>query len=110
MGALTSQAVTTAGITPSAVSVSASDTIAEAQMGPNGCIMRVINAGGSPDNVSVTDPGSTALGNAGTVVPVAVANGTTKEILIPRSALNSSGQATVAHSFITSVTCELKRI
>lgn len=110
MAALTSQAVTTAGITPSAVAVAASDTIAEAQFGPNGCILRVINGGGSPDNVSVADPGTTASGNPGTVTPVAVTNGTTKEILIPRSALNSSGQATVTHSFTTSVTCELKRI
>jgi len=108
MAALTSTSIVTAGVLAASAAVSASDTIAEAQFGSTGVVLRVINGGASPDNVSISDPGLTALGNAGTVVPVAVANGTTKTILIPRSAINSStGVATVAHSFTTTVTYEL---
>lgn len=111
MAALTSQTIVPAGITPAPIAVGASDTIAASQFGTTGVILRVINAGASPDNVSVSDPTKTALGNAGTVVPVAVTNATTREIFIPTSAIDPVAQvATVTHSFLTSVTCEVKRI
>lgn len=111
MAALTSTALTLAGVAASAAAVASSDTIAEAQFGANGVILRVINGGGSPDTVTITDPNTTALGSAATNPTVSVTNGTTKVILIPRSAINPSTLlATVAHSFTTSVTYELYRI
>lgn len=110
MAALTSQSIVQTGTTPSAVAVASSDTIAESQMGPNGCIMRVINAGGTPDNVAVSDGGLTPSGNPGTVTAVSVPATTgIRMIPIPRTALSSAGTATVTHSFITTVTCELYR-
>lgn len=111
MGILVSQTIVPAGITPSAVAVAASDTIAASQFGATGVIMRVINGGGSPDLVAVLDPTKTGLNNAGTVVPVSVTNATTREIFIPTAAIDPVTQvATVTHSFLTSVTCEVKRI
>lgn len=111
MAALTSTSLTLAGVTASGAAVASTDTIAAAQFGPNGVILRVINGGGSSDTVTITDPTTTSLGSAATNPTVAVANGVTKSILIPRSAINpSTGLATVAHSFTTSVTYELYRI
>lgn len=112
MAALTVTTIVAAGVTPAPAAVAASDTIAESQFGTNGVILRVINAGGSPDSVSVSDPNLTASGNAGTVTPVSVPATTgVKMIFIPRSAINAStGNATVTHSFTTSVTYELYRI
>lgn len=111
MGALTSTSVTQAGVAPAPVAVAASDTIADTQFGSNGCHLRVINGGASPDNVSVADPGKTASSNPGTVTPVAVPAGATRKIYIPRSAIDpNSGNATVTHSFTTTVTCELDRV
>jgi len=111
VAALTSASLSLAGTLASPVAVSSSDTIAESQFGTFGVILRVINGGGSPDNVTISDPNLTLVGNPGTVTAVAVANATTKSFFIPRSAINaSSNQATVAHSFTTSVTCELYRI
>lgn len=112
MAALTSVSITTAGGTPAAVSVAASDTIAASQFGANGCILRVINAGGTIDNVTISDPTVTALGNAGTPATVAVPITTgVRMILIPLAAIDAATQvATVNHSFTTSVTCELYRV
>lgn len=110
MAALTSTALTLAGVLAAPAAVAASDTIAEAQFGATGVILRVINGGGSPDVVTITDPNLTLLGSAATNPTVSVTNGTTKTIFIPRSAINSAGVATVAHSFTTSVTYELQRV
>lgn len=112
MAALTSVSINTAGGTPAPVAVSASDTIAATQFGSQGCILRVINAGGTVDNVTVTDPNLTVLGNAGTpaIVAVPITTGI-RMILIPVTAINQATQlATVNHSFITTVTCELFRL
>ena len=111
MAALTSLAVTLAGVTPAPVAVSASDTIAATQFGPTGVHVRVINGGASPDTVTITDPNLTVMGDAATNPTVSVANATTKVIAIPLSAINAgTGVATIAHSFITSVTCEVWKV
>jgi hypothetical protein len=113
VAALTSVSITTAGGTPAPTAVASSDTIAAAQFGPNGCIMRVINAGGSSDSVTVTDPNLSVLGNSVTApTPVSVPATTgIRMILIPVAAINQTTQvATVNHSFITTVTCEVFRV
>lgn len=112
MAALNSQSIVQTGTTPAPLAVAASDTILEGQFGPNGCIMRVINAGGTIDNVAVLDPGRTPSSNPGTVTAVAVPITTgVRMIPIPRSAIDpATGFATVTHSFVTTVTYELYRI
>lgn len=112
MAALTSVSITNAGATPAPTAVASSDTIAATQFGSNGCILRVINAGGTVDNVTISDPTVTDLGNAGTpaIVAVPITTGI-RMIFIPTIAINqSTQQATVNHSFTTTVTCELYRI
>lgn len=112
MAALTAVSVTTAGAAPTATAVAASDTIAAGQFGPNGVHLRVMNAGGTVDNVTVSDPTVTDLGNAGTPAAVTVPITTgVRTIYIPLAAINPSTQmATVNHSFTTSVTCEVYRV
>ena len=105
-----SQVVVTTGTTPAAITPTASDTIAESSFGPTGVVMRVITTG-TATNVAVLDPGVTpGLGNPGTVTPVACPATGVRKILIPRSAINSSGVATVTFSgALTGVTYELDR-
>jgi len=111
MAALTSTSAVIAGTAPSAVAVAASDTIAAGQFGPTGVHVRVINGGASPDTVTITDPNLTIAGSVATNPTASVANGTTKVIFIPVSMINqATGVATIAHSFTTSVTCEVWRV
>lgn len=108
MAALTSSAITLAGVAVSTTAVSASDTIASTQFGSLGVYLRVNNGGASPDTVTIVDPTLTGMGSAATNPTVSVTNATQKIIFIPTSAINAStGLATVQHSFTTSVTCEL---
>lgn len=111
MAAITPSTVTTGGLLAAPASVAASDTIAGDLVPQNGLLLRVINGGASPDNVSITDGGTTPAGNPGTVTPVAVAAGTTKTILITRNNIVlSTNLVTITHSFQTSVTYELQRV
>jgi hypothetical protein len=105
-----SQSVVAAGTTPTAITPSASDTIAESSFGTIGVFMRVITTGTST-NVAVLDPGVTSLGNPGTVTAVAAPATGVRMILIPRSALNgATNVATVTFSgALTGVTYELYR-
>lgn len=111
MAALSSQSITTAGTTPTAITPTASDTIAEGQFGPNGLAYRIITTG-TTTNVAVLDPGATASGNPGTVTPLAAPASGARMLYIPRSAINpATGVATVTHSgALTGVTTELYRI
>jgi hypothetical protein len=109
MAAITPSTVTRSGLLAAPAAVSASDTISGDLVPQAGLLYRVINGGGSSDNVSISDGGTTPLGNPGTVSAVAVANGTTKTILITRNNI-ASGVVTITHSFTTSVTFELQRV
>lgn len=105
-----SQNIVQAGTTPSALTPSASETIAEGSFGPTGVIARVITTG-TATNVTVSDPGTTALGNAGTAAVVAAPSTGVRMILIPRAAIApATGLATVLFSgALTGVTYELYR-
>lgn len=111
MAAVSTQSIVRTGTTPSAITPSASDTIASSQFGPNGVAMRVITTG-TATNVSVLDPGLTAIGNAGTVVVVAAPSTGVRMILISLAAIDpATGNATVTFSgALTGVTYELYRI
>jgi len=111
MAALTSQSLTLAGVVPSPVVVAASDTIAASQFGSIGVLVRVINAGGSPDTVAIVDPNTTIVGSVATNPTVVVSNGTTKVFFVPVAMINQATQlATLTHTFITSVTCEVFKV
>ncbi len=111
MALLTAITPTVAGVAWSPAAVSASDTIAAADLGAKGAYLVVINGGASPDTVTVVDPGLTPAGSAATNPTNSVANATTEVMFIPPTVVNlATGLATVQHSFTTSVTCVLVRI
>lgn len=85
--------------------VASSDTIAAADIGTNGVLLNVINGSGSSINVTISDPGTTDVGNAGTTTPQAVANGADRWFRITPFHVNpATGVATVSYSATTTVT------
>jgi hypothetical protein len=109
MALLTAVSVLSTATTVTAASMSTSDTIAAADVGVNGALLNVINGGGSSINVTLSDPGSTAVSNPGTTTAQAVANGADRWFRISPGHVNSSGVATVTLSSATSVTYKLIR-
>jgi hypothetical protein len=105
MAALTATRGTPTGATATAGAVSSSDTVSIAQLGQYGADLIVINGGGSPDTVAISDAGRTPAGNTGNTSGGSVANGTTKSFSISRQAADpTTGLVTITHSFTTSVT------
>lgn len=103
----TPQSVVTTGTTPTAITPTASDTFPVASMGPNGLFLRVITTG-TATNVAVLDPGFTPSSNPGTVTAVAAPATGVRMILVPRSAGDTTGVATVTFSgALTGVTYEI---
>jgi hypothetical protein len=110
MALLTAVSVTSTATTVTAAAVSTSDTVSAADIGTNGALLNVINGAGAPINVTISDPNTTAVGNAGTTVAQAVANGTDRWFRLSPAHVNSAtGVATVAFSSATSVTYKLIR-
>ncbi len=108
MALLTATRPTAAGVAWTPAAVSASDTISAADLGSLGAYLVIINGGGSPDNVTVSDSGATPAGNPASTSANSVTNGTTEAMYISPKAVNpSTGLVTVTHSFTTSVTCVL---
>lgn len=92
-------------VTVAGVAVSASDTVAASDIGTTGVLVNVINGGGGSINVTISDPGTTTVGNAGTTTPQAVANGTDGWFrILPGHVNASTGVATITYSGTTSVT------
>ena len=86
--------------------VTASDTIPASALGARGCLLFIVNGGGSPDSVGVVDGSSSPSGNLGQTLTNSVTNGTTEVMFIPVSTVNLATQVTtITHSFTTSVTC-----
>lgn len=110
MALLTAVSVTSTATNVTAAAVSASDTISQSDIGTDGALLNVINAGGGSINVTISDPGTTAVGNVGTTSAQAVANGTDRWFRLSPGHVNpSTGVATVSYSGTTSVTYKLIR-
>jgi len=108
MGALSSTTPARTGTTTSGAAVSASDTVSRDILGTNGAYLEVINGGGSPDTVAISDASTTATGAPATAGGGSVTNGTSKIFkILPLQADPTTGQVTVTHSFTTSVTYKL---
>lgn len=104
-----SQSLTTTPTAPTAITPSASETIAVGSAGSQGVYIRVITTG-TATTVAVLDPNSTVQGNPGTVTGVAMPATGTRQWLIPLAAFNG-GTATVTFSgALTGVTYELTRV
>lgn len=113
MAALAAITPANTGTASTGAAVAASDTIAVSVMGPRGATLEIINAGASPDNITISDSGRTPAGNAlnlapGGVVAATVTNGTSKVFDIsPEQADPTTGLVTITHSFTTTVTYKL---
>ena len=102
MALIAVQQITAAGLTPVLSAANLTDTVVVTN---NLVHLQVANASGGAITVSISDPGATPSGNAGTVVPVSVGAGTTKLIPIPLTAVSpATGVATITYSAVTSVT------
>lgn len=107
MALLTPQSIVQTGTTPSAITPSASDTIALSTAGPNGWALRVITTGTS-SNISIADPNVTALNNPGTVTPIAAPATGVRMVYIPKAAANpGTALVTVTSSSQAGMTYEL---
>lgn len=105
MAALNATVPTAAGVAWTPAAVSASDTISSAILGERGAFLVIVNGGGSPDNVTLSDSSLTPGGNPATTTANAVTNGTTEVMYVsPRRVDPATGNVTVTHSFTTSVT------
>jgi hypothetical protein len=101
------QSILQAGTTPAPQTPSASDTIAAGSFGSQGVAVRAITPG-TASNISVLDPTTTGLGNAGTLVPLAAPATGSRMLLVPRAAINpATGVATITSSSQTGLTYEL---
>jgi hypothetical protein len=111
MAAVTTQAVVNGALTtPTAITASASDTIARSQFGPTGVFVRVITTG-TLTNLTVTDPTRTGLSNAGTPPVLACPATGARKTLIPLAAIDpASDNATINFSSIVGVTYELDKV
>lgn len=111
MALLTAVSVTSAATTVSAAAAATSNTISASDIGNKGCLLNIINGAGAPINVTLEDPGTTAVGNAGTEVAQAVANGADRWFKItPKHVDPATGVATVTLSSATTITYKLLRM
>lgn len=110
MALLTAVSVTSTATNVAGAAVSASDTIAAADIGVNGALLNVTNGSGGSINVTLLDPGTTGVGNVGTAVAQAVANSTDRWFrLSPQHVNPATGVATVTYSGTATVTYKLIR-
>lgn len=85
--------------------VASSDTISASDIGTTGVLLNVINGSGSSINVTIADPNTTAVGNAGTTTAQPVANGSDRWFrILPGHVNPTTGVATVNYSATTTVT------
>jgi hypothetical protein len=109
MAALAVTIPSNTGTLATGAAVSASDTVDQSLLGSRGAFLRINNAGGSTDNITISDSGTTRAGNALTSNQITASQTTTqvKTYLLQPSQVSSTGLITITHSFITSVTYEL---
>jgi hypothetical protein len=110
MAALSAIAPSNSGTASTGAAVASSDTIAQSIMGSRGCFLDIINAGGSTDNITISDAGSTPAGNplTGGTIAGSVGAGASKVFYVrPEQVTPATGLVTVTHSFTTTVTYKL---
>lgn len=89
-------------LSSSLAAVNSSDTVA---VPSDACWLHVKNGGGGAITVTISDPGSTPVGNAGTTSAVSVAAGAERLFrLTTKHNSPSTGVATITYSGTTSVT------
>lgn len=112
MAAVTAQSASNGALaTPTPITPSASDTVLRSQFGPTGLHVRVKTTG-TATTLTVTDPTTTGLGNAGTVPSLTCPSTGERVTFIPLAAINSASDvATLNFSgALTGVSYELWRV
>ena len=108
MGALAATTPSRTGAASAGAAVAASDTISAAVLGIHGAILEILNGGGSVDNMTISDSGTTPAGTSPGTYAASVTNGTNKVFYISPKQLDPvTGLVTITHSFTTSVTYKL---
>lgn len=100
------QTMAAAGLAPTTqAAIIGGDTVALASATDDKSFLQVTNGGGSPITVTLTDPGATPAGNAGTATAQSVAAGATKFFpLLPALVNASTGLVSISYSAVTTVT------
>lgn len=110
MALLTAVSVTSGATNVPALAAGTSNTVSGGDIGARGALLQVVNGSGGSITVTISDPGTTAVGNAGTTTPQSVGAGTDRWFrLVPGHVDPSSQVATVTLSSATSVTYRLIR-
>lgn len=110
MALLTATSVVAAGTTVTAAPAGTSNTVSASDIGVNGAILTVINGSASSITVTISDPGLTPAGNAGTTAAVTVGATSEKQFRLSQSHVDLSTQvATITLSSATTVTYKLIR-
>jgi hypothetical protein len=108
MGALTATIPTRAGAVTAGAAVAASDTIAQAVLGPYGALLEIINGNASPDAMTISDASTTPTGAAAAPLAPTVTNATSKIFkIVPTQVDPTTLQVTVTHSVTATVTYKL---
>lgn len=108
MGAYTAVTPTRLGAVVAGQAVAASDTLNVSILGTKGALVEIINAGASPDAVTVSDAGTTPAGTPGAPYSVSVTNGTNKILYVsPSQADTATGNVTFTHGLTTGVTVKV---
>jgi hypothetical protein len=112
MAALTATVPTLLGTVVASGAVAASDTIAQTELGSKGAVLLVINGNASPDNITISDFGTTQAGNSlpSNQITDTITNATNQAYLLLPSQVNPATQLiTVTHSVTATVTYYLFR-
>lgn len=108
MAAIVPITPTNTGTASTGTAVAASDTIAQAILGPRGGTLEIINNGAGTDTITISDNGSTPAGNqlTGNTISATVANaGASKVFDISNEQVNpSTNLITITHTVTASVT------
>jgi hypothetical protein len=110
MALLTAVSVTSAATTVTAAAVSSTDTVSQSDIGTDGALLNIINGSGASMTVTLSDPGSTAIGNVGTTVTQSVPAGADRWFRLSPGHVNpATGVATINNSATTTITYKLIR-
>lgn len=111
MAALSAITPTNTGTSSAGAAVAASDTVAQALLGPRGATLEIINAGAGTDTMSISDHGSTGAGNqltSNTIAATVANGGASKYFRLTNEQVNpATGLITITHSQPTGVTYKL---
>lgn len=107
MATLTPTVPTRVGTLSPGNNVAASDVVPAAALGVNGALLEILNAGASPDAMTITDSGASVAGTPVTNYAATVTNATNKVFKLTPKQGDANGNITITHSLTVGVTYKL---